>query len=264
MADDLVRRYPSNPAVEPARRIQEINNRLAEGRDLRQQRETGATLAMRDVEHSAIPPRDVIEFPSREKWERITKMRTKTNMTEREKALLKALDSPVTVNFQGSSLENVINYLQELTGQAVILDPDALESAGVKNETPITANFRGIALRTLLRKILGELQLTYVVKDESLRIVTPKQAQEMLTVRTYYLGDLAGVGDFTFGPVFAQAKMLQTVQQIIQMIVSTVEPDSWATNNNGGRGTIIYDPRTFTLVVKQSAEVHYMLGGLGR
>jgi hypothetical protein len=263
-ADDLVRRYPANPALDPARRIRDTAGRLAELRDLRREREARIAMAGLDVERSAIPPRDVIEFPSRAKWDRITKMRSKTNMTEREKAIMKALNSPITVDLRGSKVETVIEYLQTVTGQEIILDKSTQEAAGINYDTTVNTNVKNVALRTLLRKVLGELGLTYVVKNEAIQLVTPQQAREMLTVRTYYLGDLAGVADFTFGPIFGQAQMMQTVAQLVQMITGTIEPDSWAVNNEGGRGTIMFDPRTLTLIVKQSAEVHYMLGGFGR
>jgi hypothetical protein len=62
--------------------------------------------------------------------------------------------------------------------------------------------------------------------------------------------------------------MQQTVTQLIQLITGTIDPDSWAVNNTGentgGKGIIYFDARTLTLIVKQSAEVHYLLGGLGR
>ena len=58
--------------------------------------------------------------------------------------------------------------------------------------------------------------------------------------------------------------MAQSVSLLIQTIVGTVEPDSWQVNNPEAKGTIYFDPRTLNLIVKQSAEVHYVLGGLGR
>ena len=57
--------------------------------------------------------------------------------------------------------------------------------------------------------------------------------------------------------------MAATVRDLIQTIIGTIEEDTWKLNNPEAEGTIIFDPRTYTLIVKQSAEVHYMLGGLG-
>ena len=45
--------------------------------------------------------------------------------------------------------------------------------------------------------------------------------------------------------------------RIIGLIVSSVEPQSWWVN--GGTGRIVFDPRTKSLIVSQTAEIHYML-----
>ena len=42
------------------------------------------------------------------------------------------------------------------------------------------------------------------------------------------------------------------------MIVGTVKPDSWWVN--GGPGRIVFNPANMTLIVTQTAEVHYMMG----
>jgi len=46
--------------------------------------------------------------------------------------------------------------------------------------------------------------------------------------------------------------------ELIQLIQSTIEPDSWAMN--GGHGTIWYWALTPALVVRQTGEVHQQLG----
>jgi hypothetical protein len=43
------------------------------------------------------------------------------------------------------------------------------------------------------------------------------------------------------------------------MIQRTVDPASW--QNNGGQGTILFNPGTMALIIKQSAEMHLILGG---
>jgi hypothetical protein len=111
--------------------------------------------------------------------------------------------------------------------------------------------------------MLGDLGLTYIVRNEAVQIVTQQQAREVMTVRTYYLGDLAGTMDAPWGPVFGPIAALERVNNLMQMITGSVDPDSWAVNGNGGRGTITFDPRSLSLVIRQSAEVHSMLGGGG-
>ncbi len=210
-----------------------------------------------------MPPKGDIEFPSPEKWKEITKARTKSQGTEKEKAILKALDAPVTIMFEGSTFEAAIDYLQTLSGVTIIADKGTLERAGINYDTPVNVRKMRVSLRTALRKVLGEYGLTYIVEKETIHVLTNDEAKTKMTVRTYYLGDLAAATDFSWGPAFSRLQMAQNVASLIQTIVGTVEPDSWQTNNPDAKGTIMFDPVHLTLIVKQSAEVHYMLGGFG-
>jgi hypothetical protein len=79
-----------------------------------------------------------------------------------------------------------------------------------------------------------------------------------MSVRTYYLGDLAGAVDYRFGPILGQQQLLQNVGALIKLIQS-VEPETW--DVNGGPGTVVFDPARMVLIIKQSAELHSVLGG---
>ena len=62
-----------------------------------------------------------------------------------------------------------------------------------------------------------------------------------------------------------KVQMAQQANQLILMIMNTIEPASWQGVGERGYGTISYNPATMTLIVRQTAEMHYMLGGgLGR
>ena len=63
--------------------------------------------------------------------------------------------------------------------------------------------------------------------------------------------------------MFSQYQAMATVAQLVQMIQNNIDPDSWASSGKDGGGTIVFDPVHMTLVVKQSAEIHYkMMQGL--
>jgi hypothetical protein len=57
--------------------------------------------------------------------------------------------------------------------------------------------------------------------------------------------------------MFNQMQLYQNVANLIAQIKGSIEPDSW--DDRGGAGTIFFDPRTMTLAVRQSAEVHLVL-----
>jgi hypothetical protein len=52
--------------------------------------------------------------------------------------------------------------------------------------------------------------------------------------------------------------MLAAGREIVEMIKGSVDPNSW--RDNGGEGTIVFDPRTLSIIVKQTSEVHSILG----
>jgi len=256
-ANELSQRYPNSAAAGSASRTTSTADQVAEAKRIMKERDRRMVGAHRDVEASATPPAGVIEFPK--DWKEKSAKRLAVKMTDEEKALVKAMNTPIPVNFSESPFEGVIEYLQTLTGQTILLDKQAMEEAGVKYDSPITMKNKSVTLRTALRKVLGDLGLAYVIKDGSIQVTSPLRAKETLTTRTYYLGDLAFVTDFRVTAVVTQLQALQNASQIMDVIQSSIDPQSWKVN--GGNGTIVFDPRTLSLVVKQSAEVHLMLGG---
>jgi hypothetical protein len=259
-ADDLAKRYPNNTAAQASKTISSTIDRIAEAKKIQNEKERGFDNAIgRDIDKSATPPKGDIEFPPPEQWARLTKARTQKKLTEKELNILKTLDSPIKVDFKDSRLEDVIDYLQTRTGLTIILDKEALDAAHVSYESLVSANFKqGVSVRTLLRVVLGKVNLTYIVKDEAITVLTPEQAKNTMITRTYYLGDLVGYTDTRLGPVLTQALLLKTGREIVEMIKGSVDPSTW--RENGGEGTIVFDPRTLSIVVKQSAEVHSILG----
>jgi hypothetical protein len=206
-----------------------------------------------------MPVVDDVEFPPdwREKSDRRAKLLVQ--MTEKEKAIIQALNSPVSVSFKGSRFEEVIKELERVSGQPILLDNPSLQEANVTYETPVTLELKNVTFRTALRKVLADNGLTYIIRDQTIQVMTPIKAREQMTVRSYYIGDLLFVAGFTLPPVFSQLQMAQTVAQLADLIQRTIDPSSWQIN--GGPGTITFYPPTMSLVIKQSAEMHFILGG---
>jgi hypothetical protein len=262
LAADAVERFPNSVAARSTGRLMSAADQLQELRALRSEREFRTALVFMDVERSAMPPKGDIEFPSRAKWLEISKRKSRLNpLTEKEKAILDALNKPITIDLKDAKFEEVIAYLEEKTGLTFLVDKNALEQAGVGYDTPITVKARGVSLRSIFRKVLGELNLAYVIKDELLQITSAERAKNMMTTRAYYMGDLVGVGGFNFGPLGNALQVYNDVTQMIATIVQTVDPDSWEINGHGGAGTITFNPGTMTLIIKNTAEVHYSLAG---
>src|SRR5713101_3504110 len=261
-ANELLRKYPDSPAAQMAARTAAAAETLTNLRGLRNDQNKRLSSLSRDIDRSATPSDGDVEFPK--DFKERTKNRGSANpLTTKDKAILKALDTPITVSFKDSRFQDVIDYLSTLINQPILLDNNALEEAKITYETPVTVKVKGVTVRTLLRKILGDFGLAYMIKEQTIQVTSALKARETMITRTYNIGDIVdtgGLDSIRFGnPGIGAATIVQNVNAIIDLIQTSVDPDSW--KKNGGQGTIVFHPGTMSLVIRNSAEVHSMLGG---
>jgi hypothetical protein len=266
---ELTKEFPGNPAVLATHTTMSSIDQLVATRNIKTSKERGFVGAMRDVEKSAIPISGDIEFSKDPEVIRRREMRAKTygnKLSPKEQAIVRALNTPISVNFKGDRFQDVIEYLATVTNQPILLDKTDLQEAQIDYETPVNLSVKNVTVRTILRKILGEYGLTYIIKDETIQVVSQAKARETMTVRAYPVGDMLGVGGGPgdpltnfFGPGIGAAQRMQNIANLISTIQSTVEPNSWQVN--GGPGSVAFDFGTMSLIIKNSAEVHAMIGG---
>jgi hypothetical protein len=254
--DRFTKRHGRTPESTAARSSAGITESLRTMRQIENERDRRYQVAMRELVRSSMPTEGDIEFPK--DWAEKTKRRLKPRITEEEKKLLDALNAPISVNLDGQKLEDAIEYLEKTTGINFLIDKDAMALAGVTYETTVKASARKDTTRTLIRKLFSNLGLTYVIKDAGIYVTTPERAREMMVARTYYVGDLVGLTDIRFGPVINQLQMIENIAALVSQI-QTIEPGTW--REGGGNGTIAFVPAAMAIVVKQSAEMHYILNG---
>src|SRR5262249_46389575 len=136
-----------------------------------------------------------LEYPKY--WAKLTENRkivTGQKLTDKEVAMLKALNSTLSVDFNNTRLRDVIEYLNEKTGQSIYADDASLKDANVEYDDPVTFRAKKITLRTVLRKILADKGLSYILTDGNIQIVTIQKARETMVVRAYPINDLVGSG----------------------------------------------------------------------
>ena len=233
---------------------------VADSRQMPQRKAEGFRATQIDVAKSAVPdPRDIV-FP--DDWVEKSKRRSPANkLTAKERNIMEALAKPISVDFENNTLSSVLEWLGKAIGQDILTDKRALEEVGATYETMVTLKLRNVTARTVLRKILADLNLTYVVKDQSIQVTSIARAKEMVTTRTYYIGDLAGVANPNLPPALNQLQMLQNIAVIVNSITSQIDPQSWRNNNPDAPGSITFDPARMALIIRQTAEVHMALGG---
>ncbi|MBM3992596.1 MAG: hypothetical protein FJ303_00340 [Planctomycetes bacterium] len=244
--------------IEPMSRDQKIHA------DLIRQREAGIQGLNMGIEKSGVLTDREITFPSY--WRELTKAREKTvgpQLTDKEVKLLKTLNSVMSVEYDNDKFKAVLNHIQEKTGLAIIVDEGSMRDAMVDYDDPVTFKIGKVSVRTILKKILGDKSLTYIIKEGTIQVMTPKKASEYTVVRTYQVDDLIAPSpqmQMMFGPFVAQAQMQQNAQMLINLIQSTVSPDYWQPN---GPGSIVFFPPTKSLIIRASAEMHYQMSSPG-
>jgi len=260
-ADEASRPQGARRVTDEARAVIESRSKgLADARGDRGRSGDRYNKVMRSVEEAAIPESRDMAFPK--DWvEKSRKRSAGQKMTAKEKALLAALGTIVPAEFDKNTFEEVIDYFRKTLKVDIAVDKRALEEAGVTYDgSQVTLKLRGTA-RTVLKRILADLNLAYVIKDEAILITSRERASQMTTTRVYYIGDVAAVVDARIPPFLTQLAMLENINRMITLITQTVDPSSWKVNNPEAVGTIAFDPITMSLVVKQTAEVHFMMGG---
>ncbi len=153
------------------------------------------------VEAAAIPFPDEppIVYPDAEFWREITNRRKTydsvsiTGDSASERRIAEALSSPLNttgLDFVEAPLEEVVDFLRTEYGIEIQLDQNALDDLGIGSDEPVTVSLRNISLRSAMRIMLKQLELTYIIADEVLLITTEEEAETRLTTKVYSVGDL--------------------------------------------------------------------------
>ena len=141
-----------------------------------------------------------------------------------EQAILEALERKDSIDFVSEPLGRVVELLAERHGIQIVLATSTLADAAITPETPITKKLANVSLRTILREMLADLMLTYVIRDHVLQITTPEDAESILASWVYDVRDL----------VEPDAK--RGFEDLIDLIRITIDPDSWEVV--GGPGVV--------------------------
>ena len=162
--------------------------------------------------------------------------------TAAEERILRALDERVSLRFRNASINDLAAYLREATGENVYVDRQELESFDVDPGKPVfTSELHSLPLKTGLKLLLDEQDLTYLLHDEVLWITSLEASEELLITRVYPVSDLVFYGSaLDFDP-------------LIELIENTLEVDSW---DPVGDGTMQEFDATGVLVITQTRNVH--------
>jgi|GEM_PF-2159718 len=127
-----------------------------------------------------------------------------------------ALDKPAAIDWVERPLDEGLNALALTHGIPLVINFQKLEEAAIPRDLPITKRLSGVSLRSLLRLMLSELELTYLFEDGALVITTPDHASAGgLMLVAYPVHDLVGQGP------------QRDYDPLIELITTAVHPQSW-------------------------------------
>jgi hypothetical protein len=95
-----------------------------------------------------------------------------------DRKILAELENRTQFEFEESPLSDVVSFFSDLHGINIRLDRRSLENAGVSEETPITRMLKGVSLKTALDALLKDLELSYVVENGELVIMSRDAAKQ--------------------------------------------------------------------------------------
>lgn len=149
---------------------------------------------------------------------------------------------PAGLDFVEIKLRDVVKALQDDYQIPIRLDIVGLEEIGLNPEETVTINVKGVSLRSGLRILLHDLQLHYIIENETLLITTPQKAEEDFKTCVYNVSDL----------INARTEK-EDIAALINVIIMSIGPsDVWDAKEEGD----IKPLKPGLLVVKQTAEVH--------
>ncbi|MEZ6139047.1 MAG: hypothetical protein R3B84_00615 [Zavarzinella sp.] len=265
--DFLKGKYPNNPTVLTLEGFLTRTRTIEEVKQIHAQQAANLRKAYEDLQVASTPPKSVIEF-DKEYFKEITELR-KPKISEGMKKIIVGLKTPTSIQEKNIPLKTFLKSVEQQIKQPIIIDQQSLADSMLDDSSAITLDMPRGTVRTALRLALAQHGLTYIVKDETIVVMTRDKAARTMETRVYYMGDvLAGGANFPgfrgsgfVHPLQAQ----QNAELLIKQIKDTIDPASWAGGGSDGKGDIVYHAASMSIIVRASAEVHGMIfQGLGK
>lgn len=245
----LMDKYPDHPALLAYAEVTARQGMAKDQTRINSTRKNNEGTALSDVNTGTVPPNGSIAYDP-EKWAKAKKRppagSVTNNLSSREKEILKVLDQPskTEFNLNNTNFADVVKQLERELGFNLVISKATMEEVRITYESALTYQIpKNVSKRTLLKSVLAELGLTYIIKGELVQVVSFLQAKNELRVGVLDVSTMLRTGS--------------SANDLIKLIKTTVEPDSW--EGAGGNGSITFHPPGI-FIIKNSAEVIYQLG----
>lgn len=109
---------------------------------------------------------------------------------EEDAAIFKRLAAPQDIDVTDAPVNETLAQLAKDCGYRLWIDKESLGYEGVKHDWPITLKLSGVALDTVLQKLLEPLALTFLIEEGTLVVTTMVRADEMQSMRVCFTRDI--------------------------------------------------------------------------
>jgi hypothetical protein len=169
--------------------------------------------------------------------------------SETEERIRRALNKPVSVDFHETPLDFAVAFLEDSCAIPVVIDSKGLKEIGITPDARVSLRAFRTSVRSALRLILQQLDLTYTICGDALLITTPERAERRFAVGIYPVGDLVLCRD-------ENDSFWEDYDTLIQVVTSTVFSQSW--EDVGGPASISGATlgAAKVLVISQTTEAH--------
>ncbi|WP_442506972.1 hypothetical protein SH528x_005850 [Novipirellula sp. SH528] len=138
-----------------------------------------------------------VVWPEADAWQKLSRRRIErygaielVGDNDTERRIQATLSDETSQIFVETPLEEAIQKIATDHDIPIVIDRRALEEIGLTADSPVTIELKNVSLRSFMRLLLRELDLTYMIKDEVMQITTQEAAEENLVTKVYPVGDL--------------------------------------------------------------------------
>ncbi|MFM8282428.1 MAG: hypothetical protein ACKOCW_02625 [Planctomycetaceae bacterium] len=188
---------PTNPVVRQLLSQSRMIRRIDTQKSIEADKQAALLDVAEEAERASAPFVGPIEFPATKDWQDLTKNRVKREgegkgrMTPAEQAIQRKLSTPVLASHRNEPLSAVLDALARQADVPIHLDMVGLEGEQVRSDTPVTiALDQKISLKSALKLLLEPLHLDYVIRDEVLKITSPRLLKGEMYSISYQVADL--------------------------------------------------------------------------
>jgi len=188
---------PDNAIVRQLLSQSRMVRRLSTQQSIEGNKQAGFLDVAEDSESSSTPFVGPMKFPETKDWTDLTKNRSRLDAEGRSRAtpaeveIQKRLSVKVKASHRNEPLAAVLDALAKQADVPIHLDMVGLENEAVGSDTPVTISLdQPISLKSALKLLLEPLHLDYTIRDEVLKVTSPKLVKGQVYSVSYQVADL--------------------------------------------------------------------------